>query len=853
MNSVVSMRDPTSMDIRRVGAKAARLASLARQGYDVPPFFVIGAEVFAGVRADPRLRELDRAIAADGVGGRDAAEAASRVLAAPIDPRVWPRVLELRRVIGAGPVAVRSSAIVEDGAAHSFAGQLDSVLGVRDDDALARAVRAVWASVYGARAVAYRRLRDVPRSLDVAVIVQRQVEADRAGVSFSVDPTDACLLAISATRGLGDALVAGRTPGETYRVDRETLATTGPLADGAILSERELRDLATLALRLERDAGCPQDVEWAIANGRIHVLQARAITTAPARRTTWDNANIVESFPGLTLPLTYSLARACYAAVYRQAAALAGVSQDALDAHDDDLQLMIGLIRGRVYYRLDSWYAMLSLLPGVSHNRRFMEQMMGVRTSLRSGRVHTRPSPSEVVRIARLSARMAILGLSLGGRVRAFARMIDEICGEHERHDLRALDADALVARYETLTRTIRDRWQAPIMNDFSTALMFGLARLLLGRWGRGAASLEDLLRGIEMPSVVPAREMAAIAATVRADEGLRALFRERTDDELASELVAGRLPRPLERAVSGYLDRFGYRCVQELKLERPSLRDDAAPLFAGIRAYIDRPDVDLLRSAERDRAARHAAERRLHERLGGVLGSASPRLVALRWIVGRARRHMRDREEMRFARGRVFGLARELFTAMGLRLAEAHRIDDGRDIFYLTVEEACAAARGDGTADLRSLVRARRLEYDRYESEPPLPDRFETSGDPSAAAESLVTSGADEAPGDALQGTPCCAGVVRGIARVVAAPSRHELRAGEVLVARETDPGWVTVFPLAAGILIERGSPLSHSAIVARELGIPTIVGIRGLTREITTGALLTMDGATGRVTRVV
>jgi pyruvate,water dikinase len=692
-------------------------------------------------------------------------------------------------------------------------------------------------------------------SVDLAVIVQVQVAADVSGVLFTVDPTDAAMLAISATRGLAADLVAGRIVGDVYRVHRETLALEGETREAAVLSERDVMRLATLGLRLEHEIDAPQDVEWAICDGAIFVLQARPITVraAPrAHRTVWDNANIVESFPGITLPLTYSLARESYAAVYRQAAQLAGISDSMLDEHNADLQRMIGLIRGRVYYRLDSWYALLSLLPGFAQNKQFMEQMMGVRESVRwTARRGVRLTPLEVARLLILLTRMTLLALTLGPRIRAFERMVEDVCVQQEQADLRSRQMSDLVERYEALTRQIRRQWQAPILNDFLTMLFFGLARRLIARWDLEAAG--DLLRAGGMSSVEPARRVAAMGRTVRSEARLGALFRTHSDLELVRLFRAGEMPPELADPIREYLDRFGHRCVQELKLEEPSLRDDPLPLFASVRSYIARPDVDLDRSAERDRLARIAAEDQVRRRLSWPLGLPSPRLLFVNWIVAGARQRVRDREQMRFARARVFGLARELFTSIGLRLADVGDLDDPRDVFYLTADEACGVIRGTATtADLRALVKLRKSESQAYREEPPLPDRFETTGEPSAEMGRLASRPSGAPANGELRGIPCCAGIARGITRLVTSPREETLEPGEILIARETDPGWITIFPLAAGILIERGSALSHSAIVARELGIPTIVGVRRLTTALSTGVVVEMDGATGLIARI-
>ncbi len=847
MRVVIGPAEGRVLPMEAVGGKAAALAALAQRGHRVPPFFVIGTELYERTRHDPLVAAAEQALRDAGPGERSgrAARLRETIAHARVDERAWHAVVDAYRTrLGGGPVAVRSSAAEEDGAHRSYAGQYDSFLGVEGADALGRAVHGVWASAYGDRAIAYRASGGSDGGHErMAVIVQRMVAADSAGVLFTRDPTQAGSehVVIAATRGLGDRLASGAIDGETVRVDRNTLSVSA--RDGEpVLDADEIGELARLGVRIERELGAPQDVEWAWAGDALYVLQARPITGAPARRTVWDNSNIVESYPGITLPLTFSLARESYEAVYRQAAELAGLSPEAVAAHGRELARMIGLVHGRVYYDLVSWYTLLSLFPGFGHNRAFMEQMMGVRESLALERSRPR---MPLIRTTALLARMAALGLTMDGRVAGFERMVDTVCGEYERAGLGDRSAADLVARYEDLKRRIRTEWKAPILNDFLTMLFFGLLRRLIARWHLDRDGLgihNDLLRGIGgVRSVEPAHRIVAIARLVGDDPSLRAFYAERSDGELAVLLRERHLPAALGDAIRSYLARYGHRSAQELKLEYPSLGDDPAPLFAAIRTYVDRPDVDIAAAEQRDRDARTSAEARVRSALGR---RAAPRVLLFSWVLARTRRHVRDREEMRFARGRVFGVARELFTGLGRRLAESGRLDRARDVFYLTVDEVCAAARGAAEgADLRSLVAERTAEFDRYRAEPPLPDRFE--GDPPApdAARSSAPAGTGDAT---LSGLGCCAGVVRGLASVVSAPD-GPFRPGDILVARETDPSWVTLFPLAAGILVERGSLLSHSAIVARELGVPAIVGIRGLTATVRGGDRVEMDGGRG------
>jgi phosphohistidine swiveling domain-containing protein len=831
-----------------LGGKGARLAELERRDYPVPPWFAVSGRVYSALLAQPAIGEkVNRLLAALATGGPvdDAGQDVAAALhAAEVDRSTWREIEDayVSLFSDVTPVAVRSSASVEDGPERSYAGQLESSLNVSGVPELQRAIRCCWASAFSPRALAYGRLHGIrPDDVEVAVVVQAMVPARAAGVMFTVDPAGGRddVVVVSAVRGLAVPLVSGAVEGDVYVIRKGTLAVDGE--EGSALTRAEVRELARVGLRLEEDFGGPQDVEWALDGAGVSVLQTRPLTWGgqPAKRIVWDNANIVESYPGITLPLTFSVAREAYAAVYRKAGELAGLSRAVLDANDDAYESMIGHIRGHVYYNLTSWYRLLALLPGFRHNKAFMEEMMGVGQSLewRTGNGRIR----EGIGIAGLLVRAGYLASTLERRVAAFEALIEETLREHERADVPALDLAELVRRYERLKERLFGNWQAPIVNDFLTMIFHGVFRRLVEKLELETdGSLgNDLLRGDRLVrSIAPARAITRLAEMVRADPELTALFARSSDRELAQVITDGVFPSEFSAELREYLAAFGSRCTQELKLETPSMRDDPAPLFAAVRAYADR---GCAVSHHDDIRAR--AEREVHRRLG----TRTPRALVFRWVLARTRRHLAHRENMRLARGRAFGVARDLVTAIGLRLYEAGRLDEPRDVFYLTIDEVRASVE-QATNDLRTLAASRRREFDGYRNEPPPPDRFETLGDAFVPFADSVR----EIPGQRLRGHACCPGVVRGRPRLLELPHADQLQPGEILIAKQTDPGWVTVFPLAAGILVERGSALSHSAIVARELGIPTIVGIPGLTKAVRGAAEVEMDGALGTVTLV-
>jgi pyruvate,water dikinase len=364
------------------------------------------------------------------------------------------------------------------------------------------------------------------------------------------------------------------------------------------------------------------------------------------------------------------------------------------------------------------------------------------------------------------------------------------------------------------------DRWDVPIANDFFVMLSFGLLKRAAAAWG-GDASLAPALiaAGGGMMSAEPARAVRELAAL------------DAAGDRLGFDLELG-----------AYLARFGDRCESELKLESATLYDDPRPLLEAIARLRTAPPDDAAPAAT---ALRRDAERRAHDALRGrpLHAFVFARLTA--W----ARARIVARENLRFERTRVFGRVRRIVVAMGEALVRRGALDDARDVFHLTIDELLGYAEGTSASrDLRALANVRRAESARYAAAPAPPSRFATCDLP-VAPPAARTGGDDD---DTVRtGTPCCPGVVRARVRVVHDP-RATLHRGEILVAERTDPSWVMLFPAAAAILVERGSQLSHAAIVSREMGIPSVVAIRGLTTWLRDGDLVELNGATGVVRRI-
>lgn len=858
---VVRCTDARRFDASVLGGKGAQLAVLGALGAPVPPWLCLTTDACDAVL--------------NGSGELDPGDV--RALLEACDA-LFP---------GGGLLAVRSSAEAEDSSQSSFAGQLESYLNTPREELVARVIDCIL-SARSERVALYRKARklgDAP--LRTAVIVQQMVDSRAAGVLFTANPTrgDLSEAVIAAGLGLGEGVVCGKVESDTVyaelatgeiraqeiahkrgqvvrdpRGQRGTAIEPVPesLALQPVLSAREVAELVALGRRIAEARRCPQDIEWAVdGQGRLFALQARPITTLPApaatgRETIFDNANIVESYPGLSSPLTFSFVRAAYAHTFRAAAGLVGIPEASVHANADLFENLVGLVDGRIYYNILNWYRLYQLVPGFESLLPAWEKALGL------SHLPARPAAPPLGIGGRLRAlgersrvawRLLSQGQTLSADVSAALKTLDEVQRESRATDLGALDAHALLELFERLGQRVYSPFALALVNDLFAQQLYALAGKMMARWGLGdpAAGRNELFRGdTGLDSVAPVRSLLRTAALVRQLPPLRALMEgTASSEEVWRQIQEDPRFAAVRTSLAEHLQRFGDRTLHELKLETPPLEEDPLLAVALLRNAM-RQEQDMESLEARERHLREEAEARVLSRLQG----RPLRRAAFLWVLERARRSIRYRESLRLARSRSFGVVKRIFRELGRKLAAAGLLDTPGDVFFLTVEEVAGAVRGHSvTQDLRALVRLRREEQARHAEHEDLPTRVTTQGIVLARAPLAAASKASLPTGRSLQGVGCSPGRVRGRARRVLDPRREVDVRGEILVAPMTDPGWVFLMVSAAGIISERGSPLSHTAIIGRELGIPTVVGVADATRRIASGDLIELDGATGTV----
>jgi phosphohistidine swiveling domain-containing protein len=624
------------------------------------------------------------------------------------------------------------------------------------------------------------------------------------------------------------------------------------------LNSHQLNMLYQISIKIENFYGRPQDVEWAIKDDVLYILQSRPVTTSSENNRgllyLWDNSNIVESYGGLTMPLTFGFAHYVYHQVYVQFCEILLVPQSRIKEMDYFLKNMLGLFYGRVYYNLLNWYKLTSLLPGYKYNRSFMETMMGTNEALQD-EIAERVKPPEFHQGAGAQFRSMITGLkffyfhlNIQNVVDDFLKEFHLVYDKFRKIDYSRLSSDKIYEHYQALEREMLWKWHAPIINDFLCMIHYGMFKNLTQKWlsHLGDSFHNDLLAGNgNLESAEPTKRLIILSGYVTKNQKLKELILSTPNDFLLEAINQSEFVE-FYNMIIDYIDRYGFRCMSEMKLEQKDLHLDPSLFFVFLKNLINCGQIDLHEYEKREKEIRINAESLLDKNISGI------KKYIYKWSLKHARKAVMNRENTRFCRTRIYGVVRAMFYAIGEDFTKSNIIDKRDDIFYLSLEELKGALEGtNAIINLREVIIVRKKEYVRFKDLEPAP-RFKTRGpvywnNQHMPVEEEVVFDESTLQENQMKGIPCSPGIVEGIVKVIIDSNDDMTLNGEILVTERTDPGWIPLYPSLSALLVERGGLLSHSAIVAREMGLPTIVGIRGLTKKLKTGMKIRINGETG------
>lgn len=847
--------------VERGGGKGANLGELITAGLDVPPGFCVTTAAYRRAVVEAGLvGAIDEALRDVRTDDPASAEIASARITALFEGLTLPddlagAILAAYRALGAPPVAVRSSATAEDLPGASFAGQQATSLNVRDPDALLGAVRRCWASLWSARAIAYRQRQGFHHDrVAVAVVVQQLVPAEVAGVLFTANPVTGARdeMVVNAALGLGEAVVGGLITPDSFALDRETLTVrerqTGRQEVETVLAERgtterpldpdqaarptlndaQLARLGEVGLAIERHFGGPQDIEWAYADGRLWVLQARPITNLPPApledvrweppfpNSAWWRRQVVENLPEPLSPLFDEL-----------------YVREGLELSIDAFMAFFGL----TYFRLED-----------VADRPFFATVNGYAYSRANYKLGWRTVPA-LLRVTLDEFRILFREAPAYWREQALPAYLDTI-ERWQALDLADTPDERLLAGVRELALEDARYWLA-------CALVIGAAKItdaLLGRFLRVAAPGRGLtsgmfLRGFPSPTVEAEAELEGLAERIRASDELRALVAATPAAGLPEALRSTSTGQTWLAAFAQYLDRYGHQ-IYNLDFVVPTQADDPLPVLLSLKAMVQQAGHD-----PRTRQRAIVAERdALVEETARSLDPLRRKLF--RVLLGWAQRFGPYREQALFYMGAGWPALRRLALELGRRLVEGGSLLAAEDVFFLETSElreaATARVADQAKPELAHLTRERReLREARKRLHPPpvVPPGHKLRFGPIDMS-AWETQRHNEPTGAVLSGFAVSPGRATAPASVIHSPSDFSrMEPGTILVCPTTTPAWTPLFSQASGLVTDVGGVLAHGSIVAREYGIPAVLGTGQASQRIRHGQSVTVDGDRGVV----
>lgn len=821
-----------NVPLSKVGGKAYNLAHLGRaRSIRVPKWICLSTDVFyefLGERAKeyqrllqsytPKNREKIIRIINECEFSEELKDKISGVLLDVFQPNA--------------KFAIRSSATDEDSDNFSFAGMLDSSLNINLNEVFHH-IKKCYISGFSERVMEYRTKNGLIRDdIAVAVIIQEMVEAELAGVMFTINPktNNPDETQISLVTGTGEQLVSGEKNSIDFVVD-----IMGEITEGDInkVNKDIILDLARQGEIIENsyEKRTGKDIEFAIAkSGKIFMLQCRTIAKYAfvdkrKPRTILDNSNIIESYSGVTTPLTYTFAKEVYGKIYHQTLKNFFIPESVVRSVSHDLNNMLYFYENKIYYKLNSWYKLMSLYPNYNTNKKYMENMMGVKTPLKETTVGANK------RLIKIYSSFLYKMLTLKKHSRKFLKKFNQVTEPYNGDTFEGKSNKELLKIYTEIESQILNDFTTPIINDIGAMVFYGMLTDSFKK--HGVKDAEGVISSIlsrqgDVESAEQTKNLLKIVDKIKDDNELKNRFLSKDislndNDKIISD-------------IKDYLAKFGARSMDELKLETVTMQENPELLFDMIRNYLKVDDK------KRNINSRNIQEAEVYKNYKLITRWYMKTLLKIvKYLV-------RNRESLRLRRTYIYAIVRNIYLRIGKNFKESGILSNHRDIFWLEKDEIKAIIYGAKNDGARDIVRKRKTEYKKNKSKV-IYERMYFYGEV-RDDNMLPIYSKQEVEGETniLRGVAGGGEPIEGIVKYVEDPTSTDIN-GYILMAKRTDPGWTVLFPMVKAIIIERGSILSHSAVIAREMGITLVVGVRGLTDKIKDGDKIRVDGINGTI----
>ena len=702
-----------------------------------------------------------------------------------------------------GKYAIRSSSNLEDSSDNSFAGLFDTYLNVDSKDIESK-VKECFNSINNKNVKEYITNKNIDISdVKMNVIIQKMVNSKNSGILFTSNPQGLLNESVIVVgRGLGNNVVEDKVDTTTYYFNN-TDSIYYYEGDCDYLDNDMINNLISISKDLKKYFGEYIDIEFAIENDDIYILQVRDITTIDDDNIViLDNSNIVESYPNISLPLTISFVEFVYSNVFKKEAYRLSHNNKLVEENNDKFNNMVGTANGRIYYKISNWYALIKFLPLSKKIIPIWQDMLGVKNkNYDDGKLKIpfltkiKTYFNTIKELKNVSKNMDILNDK-------FIKINDYFYNNFNNE----MSNEEVFELYNKIKEELLDSWDITLVNDLYSFIYTGLLKKRLNKKKYSSENVNDYISGISnIESLKPIKSMIELAYI---------------EDKISMDEYTDKF--------NNYISLYGDRNLEELKLESKTFRTDPSLLKNKIKEY--------------------QADKNKLEKLYKDLNSNNYTFIKedfiTNYISKRAMFGIKNREISRLNRSRIYGMVREMFRQIGSNLEMDNLIDKKEDIFYLNIDEVFNYKK----FNLKELISNRKKDYKIYKLLPSY-SRLIFSKTEFDKHHKSINSNKIIIDKDKLEGIPTSNGIVEGEALVIDNILDNYDVKDKILVTKMTDPGWVFLIATAKGVISEKGSILSHTAIISRELKIPSIVGVEDVTKIIKTGDYIKMDANKGKI----
>lgn len=808
---IESFRQP--LDVFKFGEKATNLARMTQAGFPIPPGLAISVLAFERYSSE----------------GEDLGFLREELKGA-------------LTTIPASHYMVRSSAIGEDGDGHSFAGQLESFISGNELNEIIGFIEKCYRSYERDNVAAYQ-VSSQQKLGGMGVVIQQLVDPDFAGVIFTRSHLVADAMLIEYVSGHGEQLVSGTVNPKMFHFHDANNQITGEFLEGFTEGIRCAQDI-------ERHYAKPMDIEWAMKDGVFWVVQARPITTKWKEPTIfWSNTNVNENYPDPLSPLLYSVARKSYYHYFKNLARLFQLSENDIIRLEPAFSNVIGSWGAKMYYNMSSIHDIMSASPFSALLVKSFDNFVGYNEGQKS-----QNSPKKGGAKVKFIRAFFRLDHKLLEHVRTFEQRADVYA--------KLVNSSVVMEQYRANFHQFMEirlhSWYHASMADFFAMAYHGLLGKFCKRY------FEDDAIGIQnkliqaIPNLIsskPVIDMHEILVALKKDEVMYKAFQSMEAGAFYAVLLDYE-SHEVKAKIQAYLDYWGFRCSGELMLRSENYVENPKSFIALLQQYdkmnSGNPQELIHQKHQEALETKRSFRKRIWSKNAWNFPKSLLHVVMLNVLVKKASKGISARERVRLKQASLYFQFKKTLNQISANWVESGMVEEKEDIYFLTTEEIGELLDGSSLLkqSIKSVIKARKADFER-ESSLDYPDEFSSNRGMDILPESLVlTSPNLEKDAKVLHGLCACGGTLEGTVKVLhSVMEADKLNPGDILVTRQTDPGWVVVFPMIQGLIVERGGMLSHGAIVSREFGIPAVVGVAGVTELLKDGDKITLFADQGKI----